>query len=812
MPRRARLLVTPPVSRPAAAAATGVRSLGALAAGLGLIGSATAWAQTPAPVPQAASAPVAQTPEPASPSASETTLRKVTVKAQREEQGKEAYKVNTTTIGKGKRELRDIPQSITVVTEKLLDDRNVDTLKDALHHTAGITFMAAEGGEEDIRLRGFSLAQTGDIFVDGVRDPAFYERDTFNYDRLELLRGSASMLFGRGSTGGAANQVSKVPFLDNANEVNFTLGNHQYKRLVGDFNVQTSNTAALRLNVMATKADNNGQGSSIDKQGIAATYRWNIGQPDEFLASLYYVNNDNGINYGIPWIRPTAMSDGALSTLLPNQKASNYYGMASDYNRGTAQFATLSHAHRFDGESELKSTVRAGRYTRNQRASTIRFAGTTATATNPVTNPAAVDLSNFGPLTVFNRGTPIKEQDLDALYAQSDYTTKLQAWGVQHSITAGVDAAREFRRVFSQRNATTQGGVAINKPTTTVGTPFDGLSVDEGTRLMRLDNEYVQNSAGMYAQDLVQVAPAWKLLGGLRYDYVDAQMRRYDYSATSPTTVVPTANFPVGMTISELSHRFGVLYQPTALTSFHLSYGTSFNTSGDTYAVAGNDATAANRASNTDPEESRNIEVGAKLDSEDGRFTTRLAIFKSTKFRERNTDATSVSGDSYLLSGKRHATGFEMDGSGRLTPQWEVYGSYMWLPNAKVDEQASQTFGNRAGQRPGLTPRHSGTVWTTYQLTEPLRIGAGVNFRSRQSPADIGFNAGTPTTPPTTAAWYAPGYATFDLMAEYAFSSRVILKANINNVADRYYADSLYRGHYLPGVGRIVQTNVTVKF
>ena len=87
-------------------------------------------------------------------------------------------------------------------------------MKEALHYTAGISFQAAEGGEEDIRLRGFSLTASGDIFVDGVRDPAFYERDVFNFDRIEVLRGSASMLFGRGSTGGVVNQVSKQPLAD----------------------------------------------------------------------------------------------------------------------------------------------------------------------------------------------------------------------------------------------------------------------------------------------------------------------------------------------------------------------------------------------------------------------------------------------------------------------------------------------------------------------------------------------------------------------------------------------------------------------
>ena len=108
---------------------------------------------------------------------------------------------------------------MTVVTEKLIEDRRPDTVREALHYTAGITFMAAEGGEEDIRLRGFSLTASGDIFADGIRDPAFYERDLFNFERIEVLRGSASMLFGRGSTGGVVNQVSRQPSLMEGSEV-----------------------------------------------------------------------------------------------------------------------------------------------------------------------------------------------------------------------------------------------------------------------------------------------------------------------------------------------------------------------------------------------------------------------------------------------------------------------------------------------------------------------------------------------------------------------------------------------------------------
>jgi catecholate siderophore receptor len=180
-----------------------------------------------------------------------------------------------------------------------------------------------------------------------------------------------------------------------------------------------------------------------------------------------------------------------------------------------------------------------------------------------------------------------------------------------------------------------------------------------------------------------------------------------------------------------------------------------------------------------------------------------LALFHAVKKNERNTDQTSVSGDSYLLSGKRHSTGFEIDLAGRITPQWEVYGSYTWIPEAKVDESASATFGNRQGDRPGLIPVHSGTVWNTYQLRRDWRVGAGITWRSSQSPADV---------TPQGGVWKAPGFHTIDVMAEYTINSQFTLKANVSNLANKLYADSLYRGHYVPGPGRLCQLELIAKF
>lgn len=711
------------------------------------------------------------------------SLPTVTVRERAEApEGGHALRATQTGIGKGTQALRDIPQSITVVTEKLINDRNLDTVKDVLRNTAGVTFQAAEGGEEDIRLRGFSLAATGDIFLDGMRDPAFYDRDTFNHDRVELLRGSASMLFGRGSTGGAVNQVSKLPRQIDAHEISTTVGNHAYRRFTGDFNLRTGEASALRINAMKTDANNNGAGSSIDKRGLAVTWRGGIGTANEFLASLYDLENNNGIHYGLPWIRPNAGDTSATNTLIRGLSPTAYFGLASDGNDGRARMLTLSHLHRFSADTELKTQVRKGLFSRDQRASAIRF---------DASNPAPVDLSNFGPDTVFRRGTNLKIQDFDGVYVQSDFSSKFKALGLHHEVQAGADFSRETKALFAARSAA-QGGVDLVKPPTTAGTPDDGASVDENSRVLRRASDFVARTWGVYAQDLVQVAPHWKLLGGLRHDQLHGNFNTFAIPNNAPGPLTTTA---LRQIVSVTSERAGVLYQPNALDSYHFSWGTSFNTSADTFSL--NPLSA-----NTPPEKSENLEIGARLDSADRRFTTRLAVFRSTKTHERNTD-TDTAATRLLLSGKRHTAGAEIDVTGRLTPRWEIFGSYAWMPIANVDKAASTTttVGNRVGDRPGLTPRHSGTVWNTYQITPQWRVGAGVNFRSRQAPADV-----------TAPAWEAPGFVTADALVEYLINTQFTLKANVTNVTNKLYAESLYRGHYVPGAGRLVQLTLVASF
>jgi catecholate siderophore receptor len=737
------------------------RTSAAIAASLAL--AHTAWAQTAPAASASASAP-----------AGEQVLPTVRAKTTAEPAGKDGVQATTTRIGKGQQELRDVPQSVTVVTERLIDDRNLDTLKEALHNTAGVSFLAPEGGEEDIRLRGFSLQATGDIFVDGLRDPAFYERDSFNWDRLEVLRGSASMLFGRGSTGGAVNQVSKLPTLFQPSELSVTLGSGSAVRATVDLNLRTGDNAAFRINGMAHQADN--YGAKIDKTGIAPSLRWGIGTAHQFLVSLYHLQNNNGVNYGLPWL------DGQL--LKVDTRA--YYGLASDVSLGSATMGTLGYVHRFADRSEWRTTLRASRYDRDLRASAVRFA---PAAAQP--GGVAVTQANFGPDTVLRRsggtGVQAKIQALDSVTFQSDCYKKFNLLGMKHALQAGIDFTKDS---FTGYAAANPAGGALIKPDITVAQTRGGGTVDEALRLVLKNRDFSSEAVGLYAQDLVQIAPAWKVVAGARWDRFEGRYRTFS-----------TAEATFGALTAERarddalwSGRAGVLFQPTPLSSFHFSWGTSFNTSGDAYQY---DA----QGSKTPPERSRNFELGAKIDSDSGQTTLRLALFHSTKYNERNTDETSVTPTNYVLSGQRHAAGIEIDIAGRITPAWEVYGSYAFIPDAEVDKASSVNgttlIGETVGQRPGLTPRHSGTLWTTYQLTPKLRIGGGLNARGSDKPQQ--------------SAIVAERYVTADLMGEYD-AGPVVFKLNLTNITDKLYADMLYRGHYIAGKPRTVQVTSSFKF
>ena len=697
-------------------------------------------------------------------STQETTLSTVTVKEAAEVQGKDTLLLKKTTVGKGKQDIKDIPQSVTVFTEKLMADRNQDDFREVLRTTAGVTFLAGETGEEDVRLRGFSLGQAGDIYIDGMKDAPLIERDTFNNDRVEVLKGSASMLFGKGSTGGVVNQVNKYPLLIDQHEAAYTFGTGKTHRATGDFNFVTGENAAFRLNAMVQEADN--YGAKQDKRGIAPTFAWGIGTRDEFSIGLYYLESKGRPIYNHPW---RLSADGKINTPLP---ARNFYGLESDYNNTSSQYATLGHIHRFDDGGELTTRLRYGSYERDMLASTIGFQN------------SAITLGQINDSTVLTRGSKGRIGESDVLQVQSDYSNTFNWGGRKHAVLTGVDYYDDDAKRNQNYANTTP------RPTTTVGTPDNGVGVADGRAPVQW-NTFSARNLGLYFQDTVSLNDTLKLVGGLRYD---------DFKATYRN---PTGSVSGDRSDSLFSPRFGLIFQPDELSSYYVSYGTSYNTSGDTYQFGVNVNNGTTRAANTPAEKSRNIEIGSKFELFERRALLGVAAFYSEKYNERNTDPDTAAAQE-LLSGKRHATGMEFNLAGRITPKWEVFFNHTWIPEAKIDRSNVALAANGGGaqvqgDRPGLTPKHSGSVWSTYAVTSSIRVGAGLTYRGKQNPEG-------------SRAVYASGFSTIDAMVEYALDEKTSLKLNVSNLTDRVYADSLYRGFYTPGAPRSVQVTLKSRF
>ncbi len=683
------------------------------------------------------------------------TLKPVTVQETRD-RATQTYQSGVTAIGKAPMAAKDIPQSLTIVNEKLIHDQGSDSMKDALRNVPGITFEAGEGGRigDNIRLRGFSVV--GDIYLDGIRDIAQYNRDVFNYDRVEVLRGSASMLFGRGSTGGVVNQVSKLPELYQQNEVNVTAGTGKYLRLTGDFNLKTGEDSALRIGAMTTDWDGRADKASTSRRGLALDYRLGIGTPDEFLFSLYHLNYDDKPDLGGRWLQ------GAPAPFPTNK----WYGANSDYQRDSADMATVTHTHRWSDGSSLKTTLRDGIFSRDLWATQINALAATVTPTN------------FGPGTVVPRGTQTRAGDEHHTFLQSDYLTKTNWFGLKNDVLAGVDYARENSVRFDYT------GVPL-RPNTTVAQADNSPLLD--TRIKRRLTEFSANALGIYLQDTISLTPHWKLVGGLRWDNFAGDYDRSGNPAPNNTALARSDGV--------WSKRLGLMFQPNDEVSYYASYGTSFNTSGDLYQFDANSA-------NTPPESSANFEIGAKWELYAGDLSVRTALARTDKFNERNTDVNQATGE-FLLSGQRHTNSLEFEVSGRINPRWDVFAGIVFMDG--VIDQAGSAAAAQAtvGMNPGLTPARQGNLWTTYKLDNKWRIGGGFTAISEQGPASAN---------PVNLAFRAPGYVKFDALVEYEINANNTLKLNIDNIGDTVFYSSLYQAWPTLGAGRSIRATLTSRF
>ena len=194
------------------------------------------------------------------------------------------------------------------------------------------------------------------------------------------------------------------------------------------------------------------------------------------------------------------------------------------------------------------------------------------------------------------------------------------------------------------------------------------------------------------------------------------------------------------------------------------------------------------------------MEIGAKWELYDGDLSFRTALARTEKYNERNTDIDTAN-NSYLLSGKRHTDAREFEIAGRITPLWDVFAGIGFL-RAVIDQSGSNAAGQlEVGQNPGLSPSRQANLFSTYRMGDKWRMGGGFTAVSQNKPANS-----------VTSRNRAPGYVKADALVEYRVNDGNTIKLNIDNLFNKVYYNTLYRGFAAPGDERSVRLTLTSKF
>ena len=662
------------------------------------------------------------------------------------------YKVDNPSSPKLTEPLRNTPQSIDVVPAQMIEDRGVTTLNDAIRTVPGVSIAAGEGGNQgsSFTLRGFSARN--DIFLDGMRDFGSYYRDAFNLDAVEVLKGPSSMLFGRGSTGGVVNQVSKAPELRGFTAGSAMVGTDHTLRVTADVDapIQALKGGAFRLNLMAN--DNEVAERDVGEYkrfAVAPSLALGLGTPTRFNLNYFHQNEADIPDYGMP----------IFFGGVPNVKRDNFYGFTSDYLFTTADIATAKVEHDATDWLTLRNQLRFANYTRDFRITEPQLPGS-ATPATPLQN------------IVVTRNMIAGDSVETFLQNQTDGTLNFSTGMFGHTVVTGVEIGRETSDPtrYNQNNVT---GANFLNPNPSI--------FFSNERTVRTNAHGEAKSVAFYAVDTVKIGEQWEVSGGGRFDHIDSH---YEENA---------AHLDLDRRDDLASWRAGLVYKPLPVGSIYFGWGTSFNPSVESLSLSL--ATV-----DTPPEKNETYEIGTKWDLFNERLSLRGAVFRTDKTNSRVPDPNNTL--LMVLGGSQRVDGFEVEANGRVTDKMQLFVGYTHMEGEVT--KAPPNASPREGAPLQNTPMHTFHAWTTYDLPYRFQVGGGVNWVServaRNTPSAFANNT------------IVPGYVTWDLMGKYRLTDTVDIQLNILNLFDRFYIDQMHPNHLVPGAGRTLLLTTAFKF
>lgn len=674
-----------------------------------------------------------------------TTLPQVLVSAGKEtdltSEGTRSYAASGSGLLKGSDSLRDIPQTVSVITRQRLDDQQITSVADAMLQTPGISRSSSNLGNHVYLSRGFEIRN---FETDGT-PTGFWTQggygiaaDTAIYDRIEVLRGAPGLLLGNGQPSGVVNFVRKRPLADTQVDLDVQAGSWNNRRAVLDATGALNESKTLRGRVVTGYQERD---YFYDKTHSARPFFYGVLESD--------LNNATklGMGYRHQEYRETGSMIGGSLPYANNggdlglPRSTNLgQSWAHNYTNVDEVFADLN--HKFSERWSLTAATTWLRSTWEARNSYIRNG-----SVNPVTGIGATVYPYY-----FNEAHTAASADVHV-------NGRFDLFGREHKVMFGANYLNEWAETSYYNGLSAL--YALNLNNAYVAMPKEGTYVPS-------DNLTI--TKGIYGNAQLQLADQLKAIVGGRLSW-------YNYSAHD--SGLTTSSYSQS---SQFSPYAALIYDLNRNWSLYTSYTDIFVPQSN-YKSSGGDMLK--------PATGSNYELGIKSELFDKRLTTSLAVFMIDQSNRALTDPLYTSAcpadpanPCYLNAGKVRSKGIEAQVDGEIARGWQMSAGYTFNRQYFVKDSTSNTGKNFNN----LTPRHIFRAYTSYNLPgawNQLTIGGGATAQSA-----IQY------TNASNVMWNRGGYSVWNAFARYQIDKTWSLSLNLNNLLDRRYFLDYYKQYY----------------
>ncbi|MGH7525124.1 MAG: TonB-dependent siderophore receptor [Gemmatimonadales bacterium] len=630
----------------------------------------------------------------------------------------------TSSATKTPTPLRDVPQSVTVVSKDLIADQGMRSMADVARYVPGVTMGQGEGNRDQPTIRG--NGSTSSFFVDGVRDDVQYFRDLYNVERVEGLKGANALIFGRGVGGGVINRVSKEAEQAPTRELTLQGGSYGTRRGTIDVGQGVSETVALRLNGMYENSDVFRRDVRVERYGINPTLTFAPNSRTRVTAGFEHFDDYRTADRGIPSFQGHP-ADADARTFFGDPGLS--------WADARVDVGTVAVEHGIGPDLQIRNRTLYGAYDKFYQN----------------VFPGAVDSTGAQvSISAYNQGT-----DRWNAFNQTELTYHLATGGVTHTLLSGVEVGRQVTR--NVRNTGffdgTETSVAAPLESPTISRPVTFRPSESDA-----DNRTRTTTVSLYLQDQIVLTPYLQLIAGARFERFDLQFHHF------------RTNEDLARTDELFSPRAGLVVKPIQPLSFYSSYSVShLPSSGDQF------SSLTVTTETLEPEKFENYEVGAKWDVLD-RLSLTAAVYQLD--RTNTTAPDPVDPSRTVQTGSQRTKGFEFGATGNLTDAWQVAAGY-----ANQDAYlTSTTTAAAAGAQVPLVPRNTLSLWNRYQVTRRWGLGAGVIYQD-----DMFAAIDNAVTLPSFTRFDAAAYLTLSrelraqINVENVFDKRYYVTSHSNN-------------------------------